>query len=68
MSDGDAIIILLQLEKGLLQPMSQQGGSFAETVKREALAGSSYNPEDAGLETQQTSQTGGEWWNSFHVR
>ena len=60
MSDGDAIIILLQLEKGLLQPVSQQGGSFAETVKREALAGSSYNPEDAGLETQQTSQTGGE--------
>jgi hypothetical protein len=49
MNDGDAIIILLQLKKGLLDPALKSNGSFTETVKRKALEGSDYNLEDAGL-------------------
>ena len=49
MADGDQIIILLQLNKGVLEPALKQEASFKETVKREALEGSDYNLEDAGL-------------------
>lgn len=49
MTDGDAIIILLQLKKGLLDPTVKKDESFTETVKRKALEGSDYDLEDAGL-------------------
>ena len=49
MAEGDAIIILLQLQKGLLEPSTKRDASFKETVKRKALEGSNYNLEDAGL-------------------
>ncbi len=49
MAEGDAIIILLQLQKGLLDPVIKRETTFKETVKRKALEGSDYNLEDAGL-------------------
>ncbi len=58
MRDGDAIIILLQLQKGLLDPAVKSEESFTETVKREALEGSDYNLEDAGLEGGASFQFG----------
>ena len=59
MMNGDAIIILLQLKKGVLAPVAKPGGSFTETVKRPAFVGSDYNLEDAGLADSTTSQAGG---------
>lgn len=58
MRDGDAIIILLQLQKGLLDPAVKSEESFTETVKRTALEGSDYNLEDAGLEGGASFQFG----------
>ena len=49
MGDGDAIIILLQLQKGVLDPAVKSDVSFTETVKRRALEDSDYDLEDAGL-------------------
>ena len=49
MNDGEDIIVLLQLEKGVLDPDVKIHDSFTQTVKREALEGSDYNLEDAGL-------------------
>ena len=57
--NGDKIIILLQLDKGLLEPALTQEESFKETVKRTALEGSEYNLEDAGLEGSTSSLAGG---------
>ena len=60
MGDHDQIIILLQLEKGLLEPALTLDQSFKETVKRQALEGSEYNLEDAGLgEAGKSSLAGG---------
>ena len=59
MMNGDAIIVLLQLKKGVLAPVAKPGGSFTETVKRPAFVGSDYNLEDAGLADSTTSQAGG---------
>ena len=50
MKKGEQVVILLQLQKGLLDPVSKVGGSFTETVKRKAMEGSDYNLADAGLE------------------
>lgn len=58
MKNGDAIIILLQLQKGLLHPAVTKDQSFTETVKRTALEGSDYNLEDAGLEGSASFQFG----------
>ncbi|MCR4920819.1 MAG: DUF2207 domain-containing protein [Bacteroidaceae bacterium] len=58
MRDGDAIIVLLQLNKGVLNPTVRKEESFAETVKRTALEGSDYNLEDAGLEGNASYQFG----------
>ena len=58
MGNGDAIIILLQLQKGLLEPAVKLEESFTETVKRRALEGSDYNLEDAGLEGGASFQFG----------
>ena len=52
MSYDEAIIVLLQLKKGLLSPSVQKEESFTETVKQKALEGSDYNLEDAGLGSQ----------------
>lgn len=52
MKQGEAVIILLQLQKGLLNPVSKVKGSFTETVKRKALEGSDYDLEDAGLDEE----------------
>lgn len=49
MYDGESIIVLLQLEKGVLDPAVKKQEFFSETVKRRALEGSDYNLEDAGL-------------------
>ena len=49
MSVDDAIIVLLQLQKGVLDPVAAKEESFTETVKREALIGSDYDLDDAGL-------------------
>ncbi|MBR6904851.1 MAG: DUF2207 domain-containing protein [Bacteroidales bacterium] len=49
MNYGESIIVLLQLNKGVLDPAVQIHDSFTETVKRQALEGSDYDLEDAGL-------------------
>lgn len=58
MGIGDAIIIMLQLQKGLLNPAVTLDESFTETVKRRALEGSDYDLEDAGLEGGASFQFG----------
>lgn len=60
MENGNSIIVLLQLNKGVLSPAVTKDASFNETVKRQALEGSDYNLNDAGL-TSETSvaKTGG---------
>lgn len=58
MGNGDAIIIMLQLQKGLLNPAVKYEESFTETVKRRALEGSDYDLEDAGLEGGASFQFG----------
>ncbi len=50
MHDGESIIVLLQLNKGVLDPAVQIHDSFTQTVKRQALEGSDYDLEDAGLD------------------
>jgi len=49
MKKGESVIILMQFQKGLFEPVSKVDGSFTETVKREAFEGSDYNRADAGL-------------------
>lgn len=49
MNNGESIIVLLQLKKGVLDPIVKKEESFAETVKRTALEGSDYDLDDAGL-------------------
>ena len=49
MKKGESVILLMQFKKGLFDPVSKVGGSFTETVKREAFEGSDYNLADAGL-------------------
>ena len=49
MNNGESIIVLLQLEKGVLDPAVKVHDSFTQTVKRDALEDSDYNLEDAGL-------------------
>lgn len=49
MVDGNSIIVLLQLKKGVLSPIVKKETSFKETVKRTALEGSDYDLNDAGL-------------------
>ena len=56
MNRGESIIVLLQLEKGVLDPVVKKEESFTETVKRVALEGSDYNLEDAGLGNNVSSQ------------
>ena len=62
MHDGESIIVLLQLNKGVLDPAVKIHGSFTETVKRQALEGSDYDLEDAGFDhtvsTQKARATG----------
>lgn len=58
MQNGDAIIVMLQLQKGLLDPAEKSEQSFTETVKRKALEGSDYDLEDAGLEGGASFQWG----------
>lgn len=59
MRDGDQIIILLQLNKGLLEPAISVDTSFVKTVKADALEGSDYNLEDAGLGGEVSALAGG---------
>lgn len=61
MSDDNSIIVLLQLNKGMLSPAVKKDASFRETVKRTALEGSDYNLDDAGLgsETSMARNGGG---------
>lgn len=58
MRNGDRIIIMLQLNKGLFEPALKLDASFKETVKRKALEGSDYNLEDAGLGDAVSPQPG----------
>ena len=59
MNCNEKIIILLQLDKGILSPALTHEESFTETVKRTALEGSEYNLEDAGLGGSKSSLAGG---------
>ena len=47
MRNGDAVIILMEIKKGLLHPTVKKEGSFKELVKRPALADSEYDIEIA---------------------
>ena len=47
MRNGDAVIILMEIQKGLLHPAVTKEGSFKELVKRPALADSEYDIEVA---------------------
>lgn len=57
---GDGVIVLLQLEKGVLNPAVKREGTFKELVKRPAMVGSDYNLTDAGLENGISSLMGGD--------
>ena len=43
MRNGDAVIILMEIEKGLLHPAVKKGGTFKELVKRPAFVDSEYD-------------------------
>ena len=58
LGNRDAIIVLLQLNKGILAPRVKKDVSFQETVKREALQDSDYDLEDAGLGGHASLQVG----------
>lgn len=47
MRNGDAVIILMEMKKGLLHPDVTKEGTFKELVKRPALADSEYDIEVA---------------------
>ena len=47
MRNGDAVIMLVELRKGLLHPAVSKEGTFKELVKRPALADSEYDIEVA---------------------
>ena len=49
MRNGESIIIMMQLNKGVLHPVRQMGGSFIEKVKRQAIEGSDYTMMDDSL-------------------
>lgn len=56
MNDGESIIVLLQLNKGVLNPAIKKNESFTETVKREALEDSDYDLNDAGLSNEVSTE------------
>lgn len=58
MPNRGSIIVLLQLQKGLLEPALKKDTLFSETVKRRALEGSDYNLEDAGLSDSVSARLG----------
>ena len=47
MRNGDAVIMLVELRKGLLHPAVSKEGTFKELVKRPALTDSEYDIEVA---------------------
>ena len=47
MRNGDAVIMLMEIKKGLLHPTVKKEGTFKELVKRPALEGSEYDIEVA---------------------
>ena len=47
MRNGDAVIMLMEIRKGLLHPTVKKEGTFKELVKRPALEGSEYDIEVA---------------------
>ena len=47
MRNGDAIIMLMEIKRGLLHPTVKKEGTFKELVKRPALEGSEYDIEVA---------------------
>lgn len=68
--NGDAIIALVEFEKGLLHPAVKKEGTFKELVKRPALANSAYDIDVAMGDTLQgtarSSLMGGEMGSGHH--